>query len=152
MILTTSLDQQCTSLWPPLGCFRESLHHSSLPCGLGLSQACLYGSAMPQAPFLCSIIDSTRERGSGRQKVWPPHFTYYISDLRFSYYTLIKYSSWKKKCYPYPFIIRVKVLPKHLFTKQILWNKQWKNNMFGFQVPQSKKKKIIIIIILPDSP
>ena len=69
LILTTSLDQQRTSLWPSLGCFRESLHHSSLPCGLGLSQPCLYGSAKPQAPFLCSTIDSTREGRSGRQKV-----------------------------------------------------------------------------------
>lgn len=148
MILTTSLDQQCTSLWPSLGCFRESLHHSSLPCDLGLSQACLYGSAMPQAPFLCSIIDSTRERRSGRQKVWPPHFTYYISDFSFSYYTLIKYSSWKKKCYPYPLIIRVKVLPKHLFTKQILLNKLWKNNVWISSSSVKKKKKKI----LPDSP
>ena len=36
---------------------------------------------------------------------------------------------------------KLKVLPKHLFTKQILLNKLWKNNMFGFQVTQSKSKK-----------
>lgn len=35
----------------------------------------------------------------------------------------------------------LQVLPKHLFTKQILLNKLWKNNMFGFRVPQSKSKK-----------
>lgn len=36
---------------------------------------------------------------------------------------------------------KLEVLPKHLFTKQILLNKLWKNNMFGFQVTQSKSKK-----------
>lgn len=38
-------------------------------------------------------------------------------------------------------IIRVKVLPKHLFTKQILLNKLWKNNVWISSSSVKKKKK-----------